>query len=78
MKTKRGWCLLMLKILFGIVGIILMIPIALVIVALICVSLVGGYIGFIVSIAWQVLLILFGLIAVGALVFALVKFLVTR
>lgn len=70
--------MLMLKILLGIVGIILLIPIALVIVALICVTLVGGYIGVIVSVAWHVLLVLFALIAIGALVFALVKYLVNK
>lgn len=68
----------MLTTLLGIVGIVLLIPIAIVIVALICLTLVGGYVGFIVTSAWYVFVILFGLIAMGALVYALVKYLVKK
>lgn len=45
-----------MKILWTIFGIIVSIPLAAVIVALACVTLVGGYLGWIVSIAWEVIL----------------------
>lgn len=45
-----------MKILWTIFGIIMLIPLAAVIVALACVSVIGGYLGWLVSIAWEVIL----------------------
>ena len=47
-----------MKILWTIFGIIISIPLAVVVVALACVTLIGGYLGWIVSIAWEAILAL--------------------
>ena len=52
-----------MSILLAIIGIVLLIPIAVTLVALICTSLVGGYIWLVFTIAWQLLLIIAVVIA---------------
>lgn len=46
----------MLKILGGIIGLMLLIPIALTLVAIVVCTLVGGYIGVILHFAWKIVL----------------------
>lgn len=46
-----------MKILLGIIGILLLIPIALVIVAAICTTLIGGYVALVFQLCWPVVAI---------------------
>ena len=64
MKTKIKGDVIFMSILLAIIGIVLLIPIAVTLVALICTSLVGGYIWLVFTIAWQLLLIIAVVIAV--------------
>ena len=63
MKTKIKGDVIFMSILLAIIGIVLLIPIAVTLVALICTSLVGGYIWLVFTIAWQLLLIIAVVIA---------------
>lgn len=56
----------MFKILFGIIGTILLIPIAITLVALIVATLIGGYVAVAVSMCWPIIL-------VGLVVFAVIR-----
>lgn len=46
----------------AILGMILLIPVALVLVLLVCITLIGGYVGVVASIFWPVLLGIIGVI----------------
>jgi hypothetical protein len=53
-----------MKTFAGIIGILLLIPIAVVIVALIVVTLIGGYIGMVLSMLWEVAIAIVAIIIV--------------
>lgn len=51
-----------MKVLWSIIGIVLLLPIAVTIVALACVTLIGGYIAFVLEIAWWVVVAILAVI----------------
>lgn len=57
-----------MKILLAIIGIILLLPVAIVLVALICTTLIGGYIAAMLQMGWWVLLTILGVWAIVKLV----------
>ena len=64
-----------MRILASIFGMILLLPIALVLVALIMITLVGGYVGIVVTLLGDILWIIGGIIALIVVVTIVIKFL---
>lgn len=56
----------MFRILLGIIGTILLIPVAITLVAILVATLIGGYVAFAVSVCWPFIL-------VGLVVFAVIR-----
>ena len=56
-----------MQILFSIIGFILALPILVTIIALVCVTLVGGYIALVLKLAWWLVLLIIAIIVVRKL-----------
>lgn len=52
----------MLKIIAGIIGIVLLVPIALALVIMIVATLIGGYVSIVLSMWWEILLVILAVI----------------